>query len=318
MTSESNAITQEKLVTSMWYTSKLLEKSVREASSWIQETVSSKRVESDAEVQRLLTGFDKLKKDQSQMVNLLQEYTQQQQALQQTEANISLLLTEMGQHENSSSIRDCLTIAGNFFGRINKVRDELVKKSETVAAALQNFSATAIEDLKLSVRKYDSARREYLASEKTASRSKSITTNAERREMMQAEMDEATNNYRLLSWQVSQKVKILTHHRTREVCTKITDLMDAETVFIAAASETARTCGFRPYVPNEREANEVINACFAQEPPAPVVSPSPGFARPAFSPKHPFPHLRARHRFSSRWLPRNADPIEEHPSVLAM
>ena len=244
-----NQITQEKLATSVWYTSKLLEKSVREASSWIQETVSSKRFESDEEIQKQLTDFDKLKIDQSKLVKLLQQYSTQQKALQETEASLSLLLTEMGHHDNSPNIRECLTSAGNFFSRINKLRDELFKRSDLAFSALQTFSATAIEDLKLSVRKYDSARREYLASEKTASRSKSIATNAERREMMQAEMDEATNNYRLLSWQVGQKVKILAHHRSREVCTKISDLLEAEGVFISASSEVVRTGGWRPYVP---------------------------------------------------------------------
>ena len=268
-------MSQEKLASSVWYTSKLLEKSVREASTWIQETVSAKRDESDEVVQKLLTDFDHLKKDQTQMVKLLQQYTKQQQALQNTEASLALLLTEMGQHENSPSIRECLTVAGGFFGRIHKQRDDLVKGSESAASALEAFSATAIEDLKLSVRKYDSARREFLASEKTVNRSKSIATNTERREMMQGEIDDATNNYRLLSWQVGQKVKILSHHRCREVCTKMSVLMAAEEAFITAAAETVRASGWRPYVPNEREANEVITECYTQEAPAPIVSLSP-------------------------------------------
>ena len=50
MSNSDRALTSSSTV---WYTSKMLEKSVREASTWIQETVSSKRDESDEEVQKL-------------------------------------------------------------------------------------------------------------------------------------------------------------------------------------------------------------------------------------------------------------------------
>ena len=257
---------------------------MREASTWIQETVSAKRDESDESVQKHLNDFDQLKNDQKQMVKLLSQYAKQQQALKQTEASLALLLTEMGHHENSTSIRECLTVSGQFFGRMTKHREDLAKSSEATASALENFSATAIEDLKLSVRKYDSARREFLAAEKTASRSKSVATNPERRELMQSEMDEVTNSYRRLSWQVSQKARILSHHRSREVCIKMSDLMEAEIAFAAAAAETMRTAGWRPYVPDEREANELISECYAQEAPAPIVSIAPGFRVPPATP----------------------------------
>jgi hypothetical protein len=260
----------------VWYTSKMLEKSMREASTWIQEAVLAKRDESDESVQKYLGEFERLQNDQKQMVKLMGQYAKQQQALQKTEASLALLLTEMGHHESSTSIRECLTVSGNFFGRMTKNRDDLAKASEATASAMENFSATAIEDLKLSVRKYDSARREFLAAEKTASRSKSTATNPERRELMQTGMDETANNYRRLSWQVCQKARILSHHRLREVCRKMSELMAAQLAHAAAAADTMQTAGWRAYVPDEAEAQELISECYAQEPPAPVVSASPG------------------------------------------
>ena len=284
MSNSDRALTSSSTV---WYTSKMLEKSVREASTWIQETVSSKRDESDEEVQKLLADFDQLKKDQALMVKLLHHYTKQQQALLKTESSLSLLLTEMGQHTNSPTIRDCLTVSGTFFGRVTKYRDELIKISESTASAMEKFSSTAIEDLKISVRKYDSARREFLAAEKTASRSKSIATNAERRELMQSEMDEVTNNYRQLTWQVSQKVKILSHHRHREVCARMSELMEAEREFVVGAAETMQNSGWKPFVPCENEAYELISECFAQERPAPIVSLVPRYVHVIIFAPHP-------------------------------
>jgi hypothetical protein len=89
--------------------------------------------------------------------------------------------------------------------------------------------------------------------------------------LVRAHLDEATNAYKYASWQVSQKVLLASHHRSRDLCARINTIMAAQREMHALCEASFST--WTPYKPSEGDALGVIEHCSVHPPPAPIISP---------------------------------------------
>ncbi|KAJ1490655.1 hypothetical protein T484DRAFT_3296148 [Baffinella frigidus] len=211
---------------SIWATTKLFERSLRQGSSWVGQKVGlTTRVEDDANVDVKVHEFEQLKSTQKQIARLLHKYVEEQRAVKDTERALGMMLSEIGARETRPNMSRCLTDAGRILSQTTVRREGALEASEDFLKQVELFLDTAVRDVKDSLVRYDSTRRASSAAIETLAASRSAQQDPERRQMLQGEVDATGDKYRLASWQLSQKTLILTLHRNQALCDRTSKLM---------------------------------------------------------------------------------------------
>eukprot|EP00282_Hemiselmis_andersenii_P003098 CAMPEP_0114144242 /NCGR_PEP_ID=MMETSP0043_2-20121206/19409_1 /TAXON_ID=464988 /ORGANISM="Hemiselmis andersenii, Strain CCMP644" /LENGTH=280 /DNA_ID=CAMNT_0001238581 /DNA_START=114 /DNA_END=952 /DNA_ORIENTATION=- len=263
-------------LSSAWLGTKSLERSVRGASSWLTESVNQTRDEKDQETQRNLAQFERLKKHTTELNRLARQYAKQQQQVMETEHELALLLKEMGIHETASphggrSMGECMTDAGDMINKVNREREPVVATCDGLADHLENLMHNAVTDVDFSVTSYDAARRDYHAAEVVLGSSASAQKDMDKQRILKVQRDEAANVYRKLQWQLNQKLALLSHHRSRDLCMRLNTVMSTYQKHHSTCNNTFST--WTTYKPREGDALGVIEHCYENTAPAEIISP---------------------------------------------
>ena len=246
-----------------WFTSKLLEQRFRSACSMVMEAVDGDpKAAADEGLQHVLAEFSTLKNEQVELARLAALYAKQQHALKKTEAELGLLLGNIGVHEPRRNMGSALNLCADMLRRSSKRREDLVVQCEAFSTSIDAFLSTAVEDMQTSKNRFDMTRRALKAAEETLVRSRSAVIDPARRKMLEAEVDESRKLYSDLSVQLSSKVRLLSHHRNRQLCESVSLLCDcAKEHHLAAAADWS---AWAPFVPDESDAIAVIEQCFKE------------------------------------------------------
>ena len=246
-----------------WFTSKLLEQRFRSACSMVMEAVDGDpKAAADDGLQHVLAEFSTLKNEQVELARLAALYAKQQHALKKTEAELGLLLGNIGVHEPRRNMGSALNLCADMLRRSSKRREDLVVQCEAFSTSIDAFLSTAVEDMQTSKNRFDMTRRALKAAEETLVRSRSAVIDPARRKMLEAEVDESRKLYSDLSVQLSSKVRLLSHHRNRQLCESVSLLCDgAKEHHLAAAADWS---AWAPFVPDESDAIAVIEQCFQE------------------------------------------------------
>jgi hypothetical protein len=270
-------------MSSVWFTSKVLEQRFRTACSMVTEALEGDAKGADDGLHAAVFEFNKLKSEQAELARLADQYARQQRALKDTESQIGLLLGSIGIHEPRHNMGECLNLAGDLFKNSGKRREELHQKSESWSKSIDAFLATAVDDMQTSKDKYAMARRQLQAAEGTLLRSRSAVVDPAKHARLQLEVDESRKLYQHLSVTLSSKVRLLAHHRNRHLCDSTSQLCESLKAFHSAVWDGWD--GWQSFVADETDALEVIEKCYQENVEQKVLTGfHPQVARPAHEP----------------------------------
>eukprot|EP00294_Goniomonas_avonlea_P011206 CAMPEP_0114557000 /NCGR_PEP_ID=MMETSP0114-20121206/9590_1 /TAXON_ID=31324 /ORGANISM="Goniomonas sp, Strain m" /LENGTH=385 /DNA_ID=CAMNT_0001742245 /DNA_START=83 /DNA_END=1240 /DNA_ORIENTATION=- len=244
----------------IWAQAKAIERTVRATKQRVIEKVEGKREgESDEKLAQQVQAFDDLRKQQEALRKFVRKYANLQKEMHGVEQEIGTLMIDMGLSDKEAVFGKCMKMNGEVMANCARAREPNVANWDRFADSLETSFQKSLEDMQLSVDKYDKARRESQAQQAMLTKARAAdSSKPDRVATIEKQLEEVQAKYAQYSFDLQQKLVLLAEHRSRELSIRTSTCMEVHRTQLVDASKA-----FAHWIPfefHESEAQAAVEA----------------------------------------------------------
>lgn len=244
-------------LTSMWGKLKLIESTFRSAGQQVKEkTGNAHRNESDEQLSGSLQSFETNMGLFRSLQKVSTEMAQHQRALQESEAEMAIILAEIAMKCPQSKIATVFRSSSEALHACHKESGACVDAAELFARQVSHLNDTVGADTTASIQRYDSHRRDFDSALLVHGKAEAASQSSDRLAITYEHAQECRQSYEKARESLRSKIALAANHYNIHLAENVTKLLKAKEV--SAKGSAKPLAAAVPYDANSMDASSQI------------------------------------------------------------